>query len=383
MSGQEQKSTTKFNSSCTQSVIVKKYSCMYTADIQKHRKVWHDGVLRMRHMNSKVYLLSQDGHPLAECFLKVSPSRFRVTQGESDRMTYMKVPSEFRLDEDEEVEFDPLEDSEVRSCSYIARIVDLIKVEIEEVPSLTSLNLKTRQELHKRKMEYLDQTILQLSKRSKPAPHPQTSPMSNSICPLTPVPSSSRRQTGGFQTRPFNSPLIDRSKPSHSVYPSTTPSKALRNFSIEPCDDKLKRSIPKSKGPLINKSKSSHPINQSIKTSQPIHDPSIEPCGDELDQSILKSQGPLINKFKPSHSINQSTKPSHPLHNTSVEPCDHKFKRPIAKLEAENKNLESDVQLDESIQPDCKQQPSSLDRISRRKTLKIDWDSFFESAKSS
>ncbi|KAI8456044.1 hypothetical protein BY996DRAFT_6997057 [Phakopsora pachyrhizi] len=139
--------------SLIQDFVVKKYSCMYTPDLQKHKKVWHDGFVKLHHKNSKIYLISEDGHPLAERFLKVSSVRISRCLPNSDRGENSKnsassspgststaqfqqqLPDGFELFEDEEIDFDGIEDSEARNLAYLARIEKLDKIE-KEVRSL-------------------------------------------------------------------------------------------------------------------------------------------------------------------------------------------------------------------------------------------------------
>lgn len=81
-------------------------------------------------MNSKVYLISEEGHTLAESFMKLPASRAHP-ESSPDRLNYLKVHPEFCLDEDEEIVFDPVEDSQLRPSSYAARIVNLVRTESE------------------------------------------------------------------------------------------------------------------------------------------------------------------------------------------------------------------------------------------------------------
>ncbi|MBW0536827.1 hypothetical protein O181_076542 [Austropuccinia psidii MF-1] len=220
----------------TQSAAIKKYSCMYTSDTHKIKKVWHDGFFKMRHMNSKIFLISQDGKILAEDFLKISSDRLsffnkddqtfdqedEARNGERGQTAYLKIPNQFRLDEDEEINLNQIEDSETTSSSFMVRIIDLLSIDEEKLPVVNHLSSKCRQELQKRKMEYLDQNIKLLAKRSKPNTDVTTTIMTPSKPPSThfdpsqhPIPSSSssKRKAVQFETRPFTSPLIQKSTP--------------------------------------------------------------------------------------------------------------------------------------------------------------------------
>ncbi|OAV88923.1 hypothetical protein PTTG_28877 [Puccinia triticina 1-1 BBBD Race 1] len=314
--------------SSTRSVVVKKYTCMYTTDLQKHRKVWHDGFIRMRHVNSKVYLISEGGHTLAESFMKLSSSRAQPASN-PDRLNYMKVHPEFSLDEDEQIEFDPAEDSELRPSSYMARIVELVKVEAENVPLLPPLNTNARQDLHKRKMEYLDQTIQQFSKRPKPGSSPQAPPLSDPITPSTPVPAASRRKMAGFESRPFNSPLLNKSRqaePTHSPAlerlrpPSIArPTPSVVSRSEARIEDPVDRRLPDSPGPKARGS--SPPLRPRPRTH-----PAAPPPQPKLP--------PPRPKHPPTHPSTPRAAPS-----------------------------------------------SSSARVSNHKPLKVDWDSLFQAAK--
>ncbi|WAQ90238.1 hypothetical protein PtA15_12A225 [Puccinia triticina] len=314
--------------SSTRSVVVKKYTCMYTTDLQKHRKVWHDGFIRMRHVNSKVYLISEGGHTLAESFMKLSSSRAQPASN-PDRLNYMKVHPEFSLDEDEQIEFDPAEDSELRPSSYMARIVELVKVEAENVPLLPPLNTNARQDLHKRKMEYLDQTIQQFSKRPKPGSSPQAPPLSDPITPSTPVPAASRRKMAGFESRPFNSPLLNKSRqaePTHSpalerLRPSSIarPTPSVVSRSEARIEDPVDRRLPDSPGPKARGS--SPPLRPRPRTH-----PAAPPPQPKLP--------PPRPKHPPTHPSTPRAAPS-----------------------------------------------SSSARVSNHKPLKVDWDSLFQAAK--
>ncbi|KAA1089527.1 protein with putative role during mitosis [Puccinia graminis f. sp. tritici] len=324
--------------SSTRSVVVKKYSCMYTTDLQKHRKVWHDGFIRMRHVNSKVYLISEDGHTLAESFIKISTSRAQP-ESNPDRLNYMKVHPKFSLDEDEQIEFDPVEDSELRPSSYMARIVDLVKVETENVPLLPPLNTKARQDLHKRKMEYLDQTIQQFSKRPKPGSSPQTSQLSDPITPSTPIPSASRRKMTGFEARPFNSPLINKSKQSNSF---DTP--AFERF----------------RPPPLTK-----PITSHAPHLQSRSEPQIDDNQDNEDETQL------IDEPDPKENYSPPLQP---------RPRNHPPPQPKAKPQKTDDPPRPKDPLIESSK--LKNLPaSSSSRVSDQKTLKVNWDSFFLAAK--
>ncbi|KNE90430.1 hypothetical protein PSTG_16134 [Puccinia striiformis f. sp. tritici PST-78] len=332
--------------SSTRSVVVKKYTCMYTTDIQKQRKIWHDGFIRMRHVNAKVYLLAEDGHTLAESFMKLSSSRAQP-ESNPDRLNYSKVHSEFCLDEDEEIEFDPVEDSETRPSSYMARIVDFVKVELENVPLLPPLNTKARQDLHKRKMEYLDETIQQFSKRTKPGSSPHTSQLADAIPPSTPIPSASKRKMPGFETRQFNSPLMNRSKQSSSI---DTPT--LARFRPPP---------------------TTKPTPNTVPRLQYRQEPQ---CVDDQHQKVdtqYTSDG-RVHKDDSSPPPVQPRSPNNPPSPPKTNP----FKvddRPRSEdppiNPSKHKNLSPSVSS------------SSSNRVSNHKTLKVNWDSFFQAAKPS
>ncbi|KNZ53877.1 hypothetical protein VP01_3110g2, partial [Puccinia sorghi] len=350
--------------------IAKKYSCMYTTDLKKQRKVWHDGKERLvfffdriagvallkllfaiqgsfgcaMSVNSKVYLISEEGHTLAESFMKLPASRAHP-ESSPDRLNYLKVHPEFCLDEDEEIVFDPVEDSQLRPSSYAARIVNLVRTESENVPLLPSLNTKARQDLHKRKMEYLDQTIKQFSKRPKPAPSPQTSHLSDPSVPSTPIPSSSRPKISGFE-RPFNSPLMHRSsKQSEAIHkpvvlkrPPPSRLTKIRPSVVPPPQSDTSE-------PQLEKDPHHVPGSQpNFKDPVSKHDsfssPSVQPRP--------RTDPPLHSKTTPRHveqSKCQADDPSKPRHHHPSSAS------------------------------------SSSSRVSSQKTLKVDWDSFFLAAK--
>ncbi|PLW07268.1 hypothetical protein PCANC_26488 [Puccinia coronata f. sp. avenae] len=321
-------------------------------DLQKHRKVWHDGFIRMRHVNSKVYLQSEDGHTLAESFIKISASRAQPERS-PDRLNYAKVHAEFCLDEDEEIVFDPVEDSELRPSSYAARIVNLVSLETENVPLHPALNPKARQDLHKRKMEYLDQTIQQFTKRGKPGcTSPETKQLSSdpaTSSSLTPLPPASRRKISGFQSRPFNSPLMNKSMPSSST----------AKPSLEPLRPPL--SIHKSRPTVVPPPPQSHAEPQM-----------------EIDPHHIESS----NDEPALQEDSSSSSPPHPVHS---RPSNRPALQP--KL-----NLQQKAQLPKTAQssgqsagpnrlPESSSSSSSTTRVSEQKTLKINWDSFFMAAK--
>jgi hypothetical protein len=335
-------------------------------------------------VNSKVYLQSEDGHTLAESFIKISASRAQPERS-PDRLNYAKVHAEFCLDEDEEIVFDPVEDSELRPSSYAARIVNLVSLETEvcmcvcvcsshldhhrrlifpvlnraehvytqNVPLHPALNPKARQDLHKRKMEYLDQTIQQFTKRGKPGcTSPETKQLSSDPATpssLTPLPPASRRKISGFQSRPFNSPLMNKSMPSSST----------AKPSLEPLRPPL--SIHKSRPAVVPPPPQSHAEPQM-----------------EIDPHHIESS----NDEPALQEDSSSSSPPHPVHS---RPSNRPALQP--KL-----NLQQKAQLPKTAQssgqsagpnrlPKSSSSSSSTTRVSEQKTLKINWDSFFMAAK--
>ncbi|KAI9611215.1 hypothetical protein KEM48_004598 [Puccinia striiformis f. sp. tritici PST-130] len=313
--------------SSTRSVVVKKYTCMYTTDIQKQRKIWHDGFIRMRHVNAKVYLLAEDGHTLAESFMKLSSSRAQP-ESNPDRLNYSKVHSEFCLDEDEEL--NSTRGMLSYSSGLILSLVQCARLNAahhrnhtdtnltirQNVPLLPPLNTKARQDLHKRKMEYLDETIQQFSKRTKPGSSPHTSQLADAIPPSTPIPSASKRKMPGFETRQFNSPLMNRS---NSQEPQCVDDQHQKVDTQYTSDGR------------VHKDDSSPPPVQPRSPNNPPSPPKTNPF--KVDDRP-RSEDPPINPSK-------------------------------------HKNLSPSVSS------------SSSNRVSNQKTLKVNWDSFFQAAKPS
>lgn len=49
----------------------RRYRCMYTPDVAKKGKKWHDGYLAFHHMNSKAILYDEQMIQLDECFHRI------------------------------------------------------------------------------------------------------------------------------------------------------------------------------------------------------------------------------------------------------------------------------------------------------------------------
>ncbi|KAG0144747.1 hypothetical protein CROQUDRAFT_672178 [Cronartium quercuum f. sp. fusiforme G11] len=211
---------------------------MYTSDVKKNKKVWHDGQVRLHHVNSKAYLYSERSERLAESFLKVAACRSysndRATTGAS-----CQIPEQFELMEDEEIEFDEVEDShQLRAGQFLAQIVALIGIEHKVLSIATPSEFKSHQEHQKRRMEFLDEQIKQFDKPKRRRPSsPSTSSESLSATtstpsrtekdahtsPTKPISTLRKRALTPFQSKPFQSPLLHRTvsvpragpKPSH------------------------------------------------------------------------------------------------------------------------------------------------------------------------
>ncbi|KAH9809426.1 hypothetical protein DFH28DRAFT_556582 [Melampsora americana] len=215
-------------------VVIKKYSCMYTSDVHKNKKVWHDGEVRFHHANSKAYLYSERSERLAETFVKAASRRSRLTS-QPNAGPSCQLPDTFVLTEDEEIEFNQVEDDhQLRASCYLAQITNLIDVGYKVLPVATPMNPQARQESTKRKMEFLDEHIKQSTKsrRSRPSDAsiskpvlpttPARSPSDNDTSPPKAIDSLRKRMITPLQSKPlqnnllvqpFHSPLLNRSAP--------------------------------------------------------------------------------------------------------------------------------------------------------------------------
>ncbi|EGG07511.1 uncharacterized protein MELLADRAFT_71680 [Melampsora larici-populina 98AG31] len=247
-------------------VVIKKYSCMYTSDVYKNKKVWHDGEVRLHHVNSKAYLYSDRSDRLAETFVKAASRRSRLTS-QPNAGPSCQLPDTFALTEDDEIEFNQVEDDhQLRASCYLAQIVNLIEVGYKVLPVATPINPQARQESSKRKMEFLDEHIKQSVKSKRP--HPSNASTSKPVPQITPA----------------------RSRPHNDTH--TSPLKAI--------DSLRKRMItPLQAMPL-----------QNALLAQPFHSPlrNRSAAPSELD-SCPSHDTPSRNPFRPRPQIDQPISP--------------------------------------------------------------------------
>ena len=81
-----------------QTALVRRYSCLYTPDLVRKAKRWHDGYIRVHHFNRSAVLLNSDYKEVGDqLFLK--PARPGSTKGSG-------LSDAFMLEDGEELSFE-------------------------------------------------------------------------------------------------------------------------------------------------------------------------------------------------------------------------------------------------------------------------------------
>ncbi|KAK9899090.1 hypothetical protein P389DRAFT_209107 [Cystobasidium minutum MCA 4210] len=78
-----------------QLAFIRRYTCLYTRDLAKKAKAWHDGYLVFHHLNAKMVLLSDNFVILDECFFR------------APGLGIMRdIPKDYKLPSDTQVSFE-------------------------------------------------------------------------------------------------------------------------------------------------------------------------------------------------------------------------------------------------------------------------------------